>query len=131
MPVHHGKEGTIYRTSTTYAIAEVTDWTYDEDAALVDDSNISDTGKTYKAGIKDGSGTINCHYDPSNTNGQLAMTAGSSLTLLLYPIGEEVTDRKFTGTVVIGSISRKGGREGLVEATFNYKGVLTDTAITA
>ena len=122
MATHHGKEGSVFIEANK--IAEVTDWTYDEDASLVESTAINSDSKIYEPGIPDGSGTVNCHYDPSDTTGQALMTVGAKVDLNLYPIGTGQGDNH-SGEVVIGTVSRKGGREGLVEATFTFKGKLS------
>lgn len=125
MATHAGNEGIV--KISTYTIAEVTGWEYNENASLVEDSELVDTVKTYKAGQKDGSGTIECHWDPTDTNAQKTLRSGASIALVLYPTGVGV-GTKWSGTVPIETMKINGSRDGLVEATFTFKGVLAETA---
>jgi len=127
MATHHGKEGTVY--SDTTIVGEVTDWSYTENASLADDTEITDSGKTYKAGIPDGSGRVTCHWDPDDTNGQNTLRTGDSVTLHLYPTGKVTGYTEFTGSVVIESMEITGSRDGMVQAVFTYKGVLDESTV--
>jgi len=126
MATHHGKEGTIYVEGS--AVAEVTSWEYNESANVVDDSQLIDTGKTFKATQKDGSGTIECHWDPADAE-QLSLRSGAEVEVSLYPTGIEVADTRLYGDIIVDTIKVTGGRDGLSEATFTYKGVLTEEVI--
>jgi len=125
MATHAGNEGIVKISTVT--VAEVTLWEYNESANLVEDSELVDTNKTYKAGQKDGGGTVECHWDPSDTTGQNTLRAGASIALVLYPTGVGV-GKKWSGTVPIDTMKINGSRDGLVEATFTFKGVLAETA---
>jgi len=128
MATHHGKEGSVYVGANE--VGEVTDWSYTENASLAEDTEITNSGKTYKAGIPDGGGRITCHWDPDDTDGQNTLRAGDSVTLHLYPTGNDAGDVEFTGSAIIESMEITGSRDGMVQAVFTYKGVLTEQTIT-
>ena len=71
----------------TNVVAEVTSFTINENADRIEDTALGDSNRTYKAGLADVSGSIECWYDKSDTNGQEAMTVGSTVNLVLRPEG--------------------------------------------
>lgn len=129
MATHHGNEGAVYIGAN--AIAEVTAWSYSESIDLVEDSAIGDTTKTYKTGLKDGSGSVTCHWDETDTSGQLAATVGASITLNLYPEGNTSGDAYYTGTVIVESVEVSGDMGSIVGRTIGFKGALTAATVGA
>ena len=129
MATHHGDEGSVY--SDTTAVAEVTDFNYNETIALAEDSCKGDTNKSYQTGRKDGSGTVKAWWDPSDTDGQVTLRAGDTVTLHLYPEGKTATYTDLNGSVIIESIDISSPNEGICEASFNFRGVLTEGAVPA
>jgi len=86
---------------------------------------MGDSYKTHIAssGIKEWSGSMTCHWDETDTNGQVAMTVGASVTLNLYPEGATTGDKYYTGTATIterGITTRMDG--DTIRATFSFLG---------
>jgi len=73
MTTYTGNSGVV--RIDTNSIAEVVSFDINENADRVEDTALGDTNRTYKPGLTDVSGTITCHYDDGDTNGQVAMTA--------------------------------------------------------
>lgn len=120
MATHSGHEGIVKNGANT--IAEVMSWSIDETADTIEDTELSDAAKTYLAGQTSWTASVECHWDESDTAGQVAMTAGSSITLNVYPEGATTGDAYFTGTALITSISRSGGSGSTVTANFSAQG---------
>lgn len=120
MPTHSGHEGIVKIGANT--VAEVTSWSIEESAETIDDTALSDTAKTFIAGQTSWTASIECHWDETDTTGQGAMTAGSTVTLNLYPEGDASGDTFFTGSAIITSISRAGGGGSTVTASFSAQG---------
>lgn len=128
MATTHGNSGAVY--SGANAIAEVTGWSYSSTTDFADDTAIGDTARSYLAsGIVDGSGSVNCHWDTTDTTGQETLTEGASVTLHIYPGGNTSGLTEYTGTVQIESIERAGEIGGVVSAAFTFKGVLTAATV--
>ena len=120
MPTHTGSEGLVRISTNT--IAEVRSWTLTETSDTIEESTMGDSYRTFKVGMKTFSGSIVCYWDELDTNGQMAMTAGASVTLNLYPEGNTAGDTYYTGTVLITSIEATAAFDGMVEATFSFQG---------
>ncbi len=129
MANHLGSEGVVKVGSNT--VAEVTGWTLEETADVVEDSELSDTDKTYKADMKGWTVTIEANWDETDSTGQEAMTNGTTVTLNLYPEGADSGDQYFSGSVIIQGISRSGSKGTVIPASFNGQGTgaLTKTTV--
>ena len=120
MALHKGSEGVVKIGSNT--IAEVRDWSLEETAETIDSTELSDSAKTFEVGTTSWSGSLNCFWVETATTGQGACTVGASVTLNLYPEGATTGDTYATGTALINSLSKSGGIDGLVEASFSFQG---------
>ena len=120
MATHLGKEGTVQVGSN--AIGEIRSYTIDETIDTVEDTAMGDSSKTYKASIKDFSGSVDVIYDEADTNGQVALTVGSSVTLNFAPEGTDSGDVKLTGSAIVTGKSVTASYDGLVESTITVQG---------
>lgn len=120
MANHKGSEGVVKKDTNT--IAEVRSWELSTQAELIEDTILSDSARTYKAGNTGWSGSLSCWWDETDTNGQQALDAGSEVTLNLYPEGDTTGDTYFTGSAIITSVRRSGAINGVVEAEFQFTG---------
>ena len=118
MATHLGKEGTVQVGSN--AIAEIRSFSIDETIDVVED--MGDSSKTYLASIKDFSGTVDVLYDETDTNGQTALSVGSSVTLNFAPEGTTSGDVKLTGTAIVTGKSVTSSFDGLVESSITVQG---------
>lgn len=131
MSTYHGKNGVV--KVATNAVAEVTQFSHTETAETADDTAMGDDWRTHKAGHKAASGSITCHWDPSDTNGQVALAAGESVSLKLYPSGAESGDQEISCTATITSVGVQSQLEGIVSQSFDYQvnGATTHAAVGA
>lgn len=118
MANHKGSEGTVEVGAN--GIAELKSWSLEESAEIIDDTTINDVAKTGKPGTKSASGSVECFWDETDTTAQGAMVAGAEITLNVYPMGATTGDTFATFSAIIGSISRSGGIDGMVEASFSF-----------
>lgn len=123
MATHWGFEGVVKLGANT--VAEVTEFEFTEKVDPVDDTAMGDPYKTHIAGsgIKSWEGSMTCHWDELDTNGQVAMTVGASVTLNLYPEGATTGDIYWTGTA---SITERGQAQKMdgetIKANFSFMG---------
>lgn len=117
-----GKEGAVYIGSN--AVAEVRDFSVETTAETVDATVMGSAGDwmVKKATQKSWTASVNCYYDSSDTNGQLAMDEGSEVAVKLYPEGNSTGKTYYYGQLIITSISRSGSFDGLIEASFSGDG---------
>ena len=128
MATHVGTSGVVKVGSD--AVAEVTGFTIDESNDTVEDTSLTDTAKSYKALRKDATGTIECHWDETDSSGQGALTVGAEVTLNLYPEGADSGDTYYTGSAIVTGVSQNVSLDGVISRTINVQfsgGVSTST----
>ena len=118
MATHKGSEGVVKVGSNT--VAEVRDWSITISADTVEDTTMGDSARTYKASLTSASGSISCFWDETDLTGQGAMTAGSEVTLNLYPEGAASSAIYYTVPAIITEEGASASFDGMVEATFSF-----------
>ena len=129
MATHKGSEGVVKVGSNT--VAEVRDWSLTITAETVEDTTMGDSARTYKPSLTSASGTISVYWDETDTTGQGAMTAGSEVTLNLYPEGADTGDTYYTLSAIITEEGVSAAFDGMVEASFAFSanGAVTTTTV--
>lgn len=117
MSTYTGNSGVVSSGGT--AIAELKSWTFDENAEQIDDTAMGDTYKTSKSGLPTASGTIECHYDPTDAT-QEALVPGTEVALVLYPRGNTQGYPRISLTAQITGRTRSGAIDAIMPRTFNY-----------
>lgn len=129
MATTKGSEGTV--KSGANAIAEIRSYTITETADVLEDTTMGDSSRTYLSSLKTFTGSIDCFWDETDTNGQLTLDPGSSVTINIYPEGSSTGDTYYTGTVLITEKSVTASFDGMVEASFSFQGTgaLSETTV--
>ena len=115
-----GKGGTVQVGSND--IAEIRSYSIDETTDVVEDTSMGDASKTYLVSIKDFSGSVDVLYDDTDSNGQTALSVGSSVTLNFAPEGTGSGAVKLTGTALVTGKSVSASYDGLVESSITVQG---------
>lgn len=129
MATHKGSEGTV--KSGANAIAEIRSYNITETADVLEDTTMGDASRTYLSSLKTFTGSIDCFWDETDTNGQLSLDPGASVTINIYPEGSGTGDTYYTGTVLITEKSITASFDGMVEASFSFQGTgaLSETTV--
>ena len=132
MASHTGVDGVLKYDSN--AVAELSSWTLDINQEPVESTALGQSSRSYKPGITNWSGSAECFWDESDTaQSQIDtdMATVTTKTLELYPEGTTSGDTYFSGTVIIESISRNAAVNGMVTASFTFRGSggLTKTTV--
>ena len=117
MATHTGSSGIVKVGTNT--IAEVRSFTLDTTAELLEDTTLTDTSKSFQVGKKGATASVECFWDETDTNGQIAIAEGSSVALNLYPEGATSGDYYYSGTYLITANSVSVPTDGIIEATFS------------
>jgi hypothetical protein len=128
MATHHGKEGVVTAGGT--AIGELTGFTIETTGDVVEDTQLSDSTKSFLAGRTSFSGTLEMNYDETDAQ-QETLTAGSSISFVLLPEGNTSGDQSFTGTGLVTGMSINNTMDGIVSrsVTFQGTGALTKSTV--
>ena len=129
MATHVGTSGVVKVGTDT--VAEVTGFTIDQSNDTVEDTTLTDTSKTYKVLRSDATGTIECHWDETDTNGQEALDVGSSATIELYPEGADSGDKYYNGTGIVTGADVAVTMDGIISRTLNiqFSGGVTHSTV--
>lgn len=105
-------------------VGEVMEFEINSSFATVKDTAMGDVWETHieNAGTKSWDGSLTCNWDPADTNGQNVLVLGASVTLNLYPEGNQSGDRYLSGKATITSKPISVNRESTVRVTFSFEG---------
>jgi hypothetical protein len=128
MATHKGSEGTVHVGSN--AIAEIRSYSLDETADTVEDTTMGDAARTYLASLTTFSGSIDVFWDETDTDGQVALAVGSSVTLKFYPEGATSGDTYYSGTALVTGKNISASFDGMIEASISVQGTGAITTAT-
>ena len=128
MATHHGKEGVVTAGGT--AVGELTSFTIETTGDVVEDTQLSDSTKSFLAGRTSFSGSLEMNYDESDAQ-QETLTAGSEISFVLLPEGNTSGDQSFTGTGIVTGMSINNAMDAVVSrsVTFQGTGALTKSTV--
>jgi hypothetical protein len=119
MATHHGKEGVVTAGGT--AVGELTGFTLETTGDVVEDTALTDSTKSFLAGRTSFSGTLEMHYDEADAQ-QETLTAGSSISFVLLPEGNDTGDQSFTGTGIVTGMTVNNSMDAIVSRTVTFQG---------
>ena len=119
MAVHTGSAGLIKIGSNT--VAEVTAFTMETTADVIESTQLSDTNKTYETSRKSGTVTIEAAWDETDSNGQIVLQEATGVTLLLYPEGADSGDKYFVGTAIVTGGDVGVTMDGIISRTLSFQ----------
>ena len=92
---------------------------------------MGDSSRTYLSSLKTFTGSIECFYDETDTNGQMALDPGAVVTINVLPEGSSTGNTGFSGSAIITERSITAAFDGMVEASFSFQGSgpLTETTV--
>ena len=119
MATHHGKEGVVTVGGT--GVGELTGFTLETTGDVVEDTALTDSTKSFVAGRTSFSGTLEMHFDETDTP-QTSLLAGASLAFILLPEGNASGDRSFTGTGIVTGMSVNNSMDAIISRTVTFQG---------
>jgi hypothetical protein len=119
MATHHGKEGVVKAGGT--AVGELTSFTLETTGDVVEDTALSDATKSFVAGRTSFSGTLEMHFDETDSP-QTSLVAGASIAFILLPEGDASGDRSFTGTGIVTGMSVNNSMDAIISRTVTFQG---------
>jgi hypothetical protein len=124
MATHHGKEGVVKAGGT--GIGEITGFTLETTADVVEDTALTDATKSFLAGRSSFSGTLEMNYDETDSP-QQTLTVGSSIDFVLLPEGNSSGDESFTGSGIITGMSVNNALDAVITRSVTFQGTGTLT----
>lgn len=129
MATHTGSEGTVHVGAN--AIAEIRSYSIETTSDTVEDTTMGDTWRTRKTTLRSWTASVDVFWDETDTNGQVALSAGSEVTLNVYPEGNTSGDSYYTGSAIVTGNTINASYDGMVEATITLEGngILTPSTV--
>jgi len=124
MATHFGKEGVVTAGGT--GIGELTGYTLETTADVVEDTQLSDATKSFVAGRTSFSGTLEMSYDETDSP-QQTLTAGTTIAFILAPEGNSSGDETFTGSGIVTGMSVNVSLDGITTRSVTFQGTGTLT----
>ena len=128
MATHHGKEGVVTAGGT--AVGELTSFTLETTADVVEDTALTDSTKSFVSGRTSFSGTLEMSYDETDSP-QQTLTAGTSISFVLGAEGDSTGDEIFSGSGIITGMSVSVPLDGITTRSVTFQGTGTLTRGTA
>ena len=128
MATHFGKEGVVTAGGT--GIGELTGYTLETTADVVEDTQLSDAAKSFVAGRTSFSGSLDMSYDETDSP-QQTLTAGTTIAFILAPEGNGSGDETFTGSGIVTGMSVNVSLDGITTRSVTFQGTGTLTRGTA
>jgi hypothetical protein len=122
MATHFGKEGVVTAGGT--GIGELTGYTLETTADVVEDTQLSDATKSFVTGRTSFSGSLDMSYDETDTP-QQTLTAGTTIAFILAPEGNASGDETFTGSGIVTGMSVNVTLDGITTRTVTFQGTGT------
>lgn len=120
MATHSGKDGIVKVGANP--VAEVRSFSLNETADTVEDTTMGDSARTHIVTLTSFDGSLDVYWDETDTNGQVALGIGSSVTLDLYPEGDGAGATYYTGTASVTSVNKSSSFDGMVEQSISVQG---------
>jgi len=129
MANHTGQAGTVKLSSN--AVGSVSGFSLDTTGDVIENSNLGSTARQYLAGRTSWSANVETHFDETDSNGQQALTVGSTVVLNLYPEGADSGDYYWSGSAIVTGESHSVTLDDTIKSTFTAQGtgVLTRSTV--
>jgi predicted secreted protein len=131
MATHTGSEGVV-RVGATNAIAEIRSFSIEETSDTTEDTVMGDSWRTHKTTLKAWTASVDVFWDETDTNGQVALVNGASVTAGFYPEGATSGDTFLSGTALVTGRTINASFDGMIEASIQLQGTgpLTTATVT-
>lgn len=128
MATFTGENGAVYigaDSASEAQVAEVRSWTVEHTKDVVEDTVMGDAARTYKNGLHTFTGTMEVVYDSThsgdaNYGDAFRPDSDNALSVEFYP--STTTGEKYTGQVIVTSVSRTASFDDLVTASVSFQG---------
>lgn len=125
MATYTGENGTVKvgtDSAGESAIAEVRSWTVEHTKDVIEDTVMGDAARTYKSGLHQFTGSMEVVYDDGHTAASDAFRPDNDGDLFIEFFPDTTAGEKFTGKVIVTSVSRTASFDDLITASVSFQG---------
>ena len=127
MATYLGNDGKVI-VGSSGEIANVRSWSLEETAATAETTAMGSTLATHVSTITSWTGSCEVFWDKSDSDGQIAASVGSSITIKFQPEGSDSGDTIWSGSAIVNGHSKTASHDGIVEASISFQGTGTLTS---
>jgi len=123
MATYRGQDGVFQAITTGGSLASVSQlksWSVEENIDAIETTTMSDTSKTYSAGIKGWTASCELLYDLSNAV-QADLVVGESVDIKIWPNTVSNTE-SWAGTGIVTATSQSGAIGDIVTSSVSVQG---------
>lgn len=130
MATYTGENGRVEITQAdssgvgTNTVAQVRSWTVEHTKDVIEDTVMGDAARTYKSGLHSFTGSMEVLYDEAQTGTTNAFdpSQDTAITVEFYTDAAGGSGQKFSGSVIVTSVSRTASFDDMITATVNFQG---------
>lgn len=129
MAINAGNDGAVYVGAN--AVASIDSFNISQNVDEVESTAMGDTYKSFLQTFLEWTTECNMWWDPTDTNGQGALTIGATVTLNLYPNGNGSGEKYYTGEAIVTALGTEVSRGAMISrsASFRGTGALTEATV--
>lgn len=129
MSTHTGNQGLVKVGSNT--VAELNGWSLDIAGDVIEDTQLTDTAKTFKPDKTSWTASLECHWDETDSTGQEALSINSVVTLHLLADGSGTGAIDYNGSAIVTSVGIAVAKGATVTRNISVQGsgALTRTVL--
>lgn len=120
MTASHGKNGKVKLGSNV--VGETTKWTLNITTETADTTTQGDGWQSHLPGIPAWSGSCDALLDLGDTNGQVALTIGGSVSIGFYSDGDGAGKKYHSGTATVTGINPESDLRAANRVSFSFQG---------
>ena len=122
MTVYAGNDGVVKVGATPSSVTKITEFEIEESADTDRTDGMGDAWQEHVVTKKSWSGSMTCERNYADTNGQVAITNGSSLAAEFYPDGDATGREKLSGTVIVTGVTTTAQQDASNQVSFTFMG---------
>ena len=131
MATHKGNDGSI-EVAGSGTVAEVKSFSIEASAATAETTTMGPSAATHVPTITSWTASADVQWDPSDTDGQVALQPGIDQVAVKFQMNGTATgDTYYSGNALVTGHSRNSSYDGMIEASISLQGTGALTTGTA
>ncbi len=121
MAAYKGNDGVV-TVGASGVVTNVRSFSIDASAATAETTTMGVSAATHVGTITSWSGSVDVYWDPEDTDGQVALSPGSEVTIKFAVDGTGSGTTYYTGDAIVTGHNRSSSFDGIVEASISLQG---------
>lgn len=121
MAAYKGNDGVV-TVGSSGVVTNVRSFSIEASAATAETTTMGVSAATHVSTITSWSGSVDVYWDPADTDGQVALSAGTAVTIKFAVDGTATGTTFYTGSAIVTGHNRSSSFDGIVEASISLQG---------